>query len=101
MTNKATNAVVSTSTASQYQVSVPNGPGTYTASLTVTDRDGLTSTAAADFTATPPSNTVNTGTKLPNTGASVIGLAVLTGTAVAAGGAGTVLSRRRRNGSAL
>ncbi|SOC50752.1 LPXTG-motif cell wall anchor domain-containing protein [Blastococcus aggregatus] len=101
VTDKATGAVVSTSAASQYEVSVPNGPGTYTAGLTVTDRDGLSSTAAADFTATPPSNTVNTDTKLPNTGASVIGLAALTGAAVVAGGAGTVITRRRRSDSAV
>lgn len=99
VTNDRTGEVVSTSTASQYKVSVPNGPGDYTAQLTVSD-GALTSTAEVTFTATPPSNTVNNSVKLPNTGASVIGLAALTGAAIVGGGAGTVITRRRRGDSA-
>jgi hypothetical protein len=86
-----------TTGASQFKVTFPNGPGVYDVQLTVTDPDGLSSTVTKQITVIPPSNTVvgNNG-YLPDTGAGVIGLAALTGIAIVGGGAGTVLSRRRR-----
>ena len=84
----------STSTASEYKVTFPNGPGTYQVQLTVSDGE-KTSTTTESITVTPPTNTVQEDW-LPNTGAGVIGLAAFAGLALVGGGAGTVLSRRRK-----
>lgn len=76
-------------------VKFPSGPGTHSVTLTVTDEAGLSTSTTKTFTVTPPPANSIGGDHLPNTGASVIGLAALTGLAVAGGAAGTVYSRRR------
>ena len=77
-------------------------PGTYTAILTVTDAEGLSDTDSETFTVTAPVVAdTQQGTALPNTGANVLGLAVIGGVAVAGAGSGLVLRNRRRSTSAV
>ncbi|TFV86678.1 PKD domain-containing protein [Blastococcus sp. CT_GayMR20] len=73
----------------------PKGAGTYTVTLTVTDPDGLSSTTEKIITVTPPTTVQDD--ELPNTGASVLGLAALGGVALLGGGAGLAATRRRRS----
>ncbi|MGR6966817.1 PKD domain-containing protein [Geodermatophilus sp. URMC 61] len=83
----------------------------YTVTVTVTDDDGATTTATravvvpADDPTDPtdptdPAAPTEYGTPLPNTGADVLGLAAVGGLVLAGGGAGLVVSRRRKAGSA-
>jgi LPXTG-motif cell wall-anchored protein len=76
--------------------------GTYTVTLTVTDDDGATATTTRQVTVTaaPAPEPTQYGDPLPNTGADVLGLAAIGGLALAGGGAGLVVTRRRRAGSA-
>ncbi|MBJ7451710.1 MAG: PKD domain-containing protein [Blastococcus sp.] len=75
-------------------------PGTYTATLTAFDAEGESSTDTFTFTYTAPNDGIANG-PLPETGANVIGLAVIGGVAVAGAGSGLVLRNRRRSNSAV
>jgi LPXTG-motif cell wall-anchored protein len=88
----------SSNNVSEYKVTYPNGPGSYTVTLTVTDPSGETNTETVTITVTPPSETVGGGA-LPNTGANVLGLAAVGGLVLAGGGAGLVATRRRTTGA--
>jgi LPXTG-motif cell wall-anchored protein len=77
-------------------------PGTYTATLTAYDAEGLSDTDTFTFTYTapvPPNDGIANG-PLPDTGADVLGLAVLGGVAVAGAGSGLALRNRRRSHAA-
>ncbi len=82
--------------------------GTYTVTLTVVDDDGASTTATREVVVpvtdaggpTDPAAPTEYGTPLPNTGADVLGLAAIGGLVLAGGGAGLLVSRRRKAGSA-
>jgi LPXTG-motif cell wall-anchored protein len=85
--------------------------GTYTVKLTVVDDLGGSFTSELPVTVvlggggdptdpTDPVEPTEYGTPLPNTGANVMGMAAIGGLVLAGGGAGLVVSRRRKAGSA-
>lgn len=71
------------------------GPGSYYVQLAVDDGNGHFVTTAQTVTVTRQPDTVK-DTPLPNTGADVMGLALIGGAVLAAGGAGVVMTRRRK-----
>ena len=89
------------SSATETTVTHKYAPGDYVATLTAYDAEGLSSTDTVQITIARPANTVNNGNALPDTGANVLGLAVIGGVAVAGASAGLVVRNRRRSGSAV
>lgn len=70
--------------------------GTYTVTLTVTDAYGASDTATKNVPVAIKATATGPGGQLPNTGADVLGLAAAGAIVLVAGGAGLVVSRRRK-----